>query len=99
MHLSPQWLRLMSVLGRWLCCWCWLSIDAPIVEVQGLFLVLLCNTLCPFLFCNNLDGEERADYCALIVFLVSCGFWCSVVLAHDDVGWSLVCDCCITFFF
>ena len=33
--------------------------------------VLLCVNLCPFLFCNYLDGEERAGCFALFVFLVS----------------------------
>ena len=32
---------------------------------------LLCVTLCLFLFCNHLDGEERVSCFVLCVFLVS----------------------------
>ena len=32
---------------------------------------LVCITLCPFLFCNDLDGEERAGRFAFIVFCLS----------------------------
>ena len=35
-----------------------------------------CTLLCPFLFCNHLDGEERAGCFTLFDFLVSHG--CSV---------------------
>ena len=36
-----------------------LFIIAPIVGVLCLFLVLLCNALCPFQFCNHLDEERE----------------------------------------
>ena len=52
----------------------------------------LCVTLCPFLFCNHIDGEERAGCFALFVFLVSC----CVALPHDATGLSTVCDCGIS---
>ena len=40
MHLSPRWLRLLSVLRLWFCCW---------DSVIGLcFVVRYFNTLCPF---------------------------------------------------
>ena len=29
---------------------------------------------------------------ALIVFLVSCGYFCSVTFLRDVVGWSAMCD-------
>ena len=45
------------------------------------------------LFCNHLDGEERAGCFASFVFLVSRG--CCVALSHDATGLSAVCDCCI----
>ena len=48
----------------------------------------------PFQFRNHLDGEERADYFALIVFLTFCD--CSVALPHGAKGWSAVCDCGIS---
>ena len=35
-----------------------------------LFHVLLCIALCPFYFCNKLDGEEKAGCFTLFVFLV-----------------------------
>ena len=41
-----------------------------------------------FLFCVRLGGEERAGCFALVVFLVSCGCWCSVALTHSAVSWS-----------
>ena len=61
-----------------------------------LFLVLLCDALCPILFCNHLDGDETADFFTLIVFLVPCYCYCRVALPHDAVGWSAVCDCGIS---
>ena len=50
--------------------------------------------MCPFLFCNHLDGEERAGCFALFVFMVSC--YCCVVLPHDVTGVSAVFDCGIS---
>ena len=35
-----------------------------------MFLASLCNTLCPFLFCSHLDGEERAASFTLIVIVI-----------------------------
>ena len=55
---------------------------------------LLCVTLCTFQFCNHLDGEDRAGYFALFVFLVS--RVCCVALPHDATGLSAVCDCGIS---
>ena len=56
--------------------------------------MLLCLNLCPFKFCNHLDGEERAGCFALFVFLVSRD--CCVALPHDAMGLSAVCDCDIS---
>ena len=59
----------------------------PIVCGSSVFVfVLLCITFCPFQFCNYLDEEERADYFAFIVFLMSCYCKCSVALPHGAVG-------------
>ena len=55
-----------------------------------MFYVLLYVTLCPFYFCNHLDGEKRAGCFAQLVFLVShdgC-----VALPRGAVGLSAVCD-------
>ena len=59
-----------------------------------MFFVLLCVTLCPFQFCNHLDGEERAGCFALFVFQVSRD--CFVALSHDATGLSAVYDCGIS---
>ena len=59
-----------------------------------MFYVLLCVTLFPFLFCNHLDGEERAGCFALVVFLVSRD--CCVTLPHNSMGLSAVCGCGIS---
>ena len=58
-----------------------------------LFLIMLCNNLCPFLFCNHPNGEERPGYYTFIVFLMSCDRYCFVALLHGAVGWSARCDC------
>ena len=58
-----------------------------------LVFVMLCITLCPFLFCNHPDEEERAGCFDLMIFLMSCDCKCSVALPHGVVGWSAVCDC------
>ena len=51
-----------------------------------LVFVLSCISLCSFYFCDHLDEEENESCFALIVFLISCGCKCSVVLSHDAVG-------------
>ena len=70
-----------------MCC-CWFVVDCcSHCGVLCLFHVLLYIAMCPFLFCNHLDGEERAGCFTLVVFLVSCssslrcrGLVCSVWL-------------------
>ena len=57
-----------------------------------MFYVLLCVNLCPFQFCNHLDGEERAGCFAL-------SSWCLVIaeaLPRGDKVLSAVCDCDIS---
>ena len=53
---------------------------------------MFCHTLCPFWFCNHLDGEERAG--CLFVFLVPRD--CCVALPHVVTGLSAVYDCGIS---
>ena len=48
--------------------------------------VLVCVTMCPSSFCNHLDGEKRAGWFALFVFLVSHD--CCVAHLHDAMGLS-----------
>ena len=57
-------------------------------------LYFMCVTLCPFLFCIHLDGEERAGCFTLFVFLVSRD--CCVALPHNVMGLSADCDCGIS---
>ena len=54
--------------------------------------VLLCITLCPFLFCNHLEEEEKAGCFAINVLQMYGYYKCSVALHHGAVGWSAVCD-------
>ena len=54
----------------------------------------MCVIVCPFSFCNNLDGEMRTVCFALFVFLVFCD--CFVALPRGDTGLSAVCDCGIS---
>ena len=49
--------------------------------------------LCPFKISKHLDGEERDGCFTIYVFLLSCGYCCSVAPPHGAVGWSAVCDC------
>ena len=42
-----------------------------------LFVIQYCVS---FLFCNDINREERAGYITLIVFLISCDCLCSVAL-------------------
>ena len=54
------------------------------------WLELICDvTLCPFYFCNHLDGQERAGCFALFVLLVSRD--CCMALPRDVMGLSAVC--------
>ena len=64
MHLSLPLRRLLSVLRRWFCCSCW-----SIVCWSSIFVfVLLCITLCSFLFCNHLEETEKAVCFAYISY-------------------------------
>ena len=73
MHLSPRWLRLLSVLRRWFCC-CWLLfIVAPIVGV--------CNYS---MFCCTLLDVHSSIAIILIkkrelVALLNLSSWCLVI--------------------
>ena len=58
--------------------------------------VLVCITLCPSLFCNHLEEEERAGCFAFIVLRLSCCCICSVALPPCAVSWSAICDCGIS---
>ena len=94
MHLSPQWLWLLTVLRQWFCC-CWFVVDCySHCGIMQLFHVLLCVILCSLYFCNHLDGEERSGCFGLFVFLVSRD--CCVALSHDATALSAVCDCGIS---
>ena len=75
--------------------------------IYCLLLLQLWGLLRCFLFCYAilcvlssfaiiLTGK-RIDGCfTLIVFLVFCDCYCSVALPRGAVGWSSVCDCCIS---
>ena len=56
----------------------------------------LCITLCPFLFCNHLEEEEKAGCFAVIVLQMYCYYKCSVALPHGAMGWSAVYECGIS---
>ena len=58
--------------------------------------VLLCNTLCIFLFCNHLEEEDKAACFAIIVLQINCYYKRSVALYRGAVSWSSVCDCGIS---
>ena len=70
----------------------WLLLLPLFVGVLYFVLVLLFSTL----FCNHLDGDERAGCFTLIVFLVSFDYYCSEALPRLAVGWSAVFDCGIS---
>ena len=58
---------------------------------------LLCITLCPFLFCNHLEEEEKAGCSAIIVLQMYCYNKCSVALPHGAVGWFAKCSVIVVF--
>ena len=68
-----------------------------------MYLALFVGVMCLSLFCYAflcpsssgiiLTRRNRAGCFVLVVFLMSCGCWCSVALPHDAVCWSAVCDC------
>ena len=64
------------------------------MEVLCLVFVLLFSTLCPFSFAIIL--MEKSEQVALLYFLMSCGSQCSVAFPHGPMGWSAICDCCIS---
>ena len=50
----------------------------------------------PFLICNHLDGDKRAGFFSLVVFLMHFDCCCSVAQPHVAVGQSAVRDCGIS---
>ena len=67
---------------------------SPIVgfcDCSMFWFALLCVQ---YLFCIHHDGEERASYFVLFVFLVSRD--CCVALSRGVTGLSAVCDCGIS---
>ena len=63
------------------------------VGVLCSYLFVICITLCPFLFCNHLEEDEKVGCFALQMY---CYCKCSVALPHSAVGWPAVCDCGIS---
>ena len=59
-----------------------------------LFHNLLHTALFLVLFCNHIDGQERAGCLSLFVFYMSCS--CYVAHFHDAYGCSIVCECGIS---
>ena len=78
MHLSPPPLVALAVVRS---------------KAVVLLLLIRCCLLFP-LFCNHLDGEERAGCIALFVVLVPRD--CCVALPQDATGLSAICDCGIS---
>ena len=52
--------------------------------------------LCVHFSLNHLAEEERARFFTVIVFLLSCSYNCYISLPHGAMGWSVVCDCGIS---
>ena len=48
--------------------------------------------------CNYLDEEKIAGCLILIVILISCDCLSSVAVPHAALGWSAMCNCCISVF-
>ena len=78
--------------------------------VDSLFIVvpidLECSAWCLYCFAVStlsflssfaiISLSERAAHFTVIVFLLSCGCYCSVFLPQGFLGWSAVCDCGIS---
>ena len=62
-----------------------------LLPLQDSVIVLYFVTLCPFLFCDHLDGKERERELAALLNLVSRD--CCVAIPLSDMGLSAVCDC------
>ena len=65
-----------------------------LLPLQDSAIVLYFVTLCPFLFYNHLDGEERE-----LAALLSLSSWCLMIVVWlflsvaGAMGLSAVCDC------
>ena len=86
-------LLLLLLLLLFFYCFCVLPI---ICASSGFVFVLLCNTLCPFKFCNHLEEEEKAGCFVIGVLQMYSCYKCSVTLPQGAVGWSAVCGCSIS---
>ena len=59
-----------------------------LLPLQDSVIVLFFVTLCPFLFCNHLDGEEKE-----LAALLSLSSWCLVIVVWLFLSVPSVCDC------
>ena len=50
----------------------------------------------PFLVWHHAAGEERAGWPDFIVIWMLSYSYCYLPLPHSDVGWSVLCDCRIS---
>ena len=63
-----------------------------LLPLQDSVIVLHFVTVCSFLFCDHLDGEERASWLLCLVCL-SGSRDCCVAIPLSAMGLSAVCDC------
>ena len=63
-----------------------------LLPLQDSVIVLYFVTLCPFLFCDHLDGEER-ELAALLSLSSSCLVIVVWLFLSVPSGLSAVCDC------
>ena len=93
-HLSPLWLRLLSIL-RWLFCCCWFFVMVtPGVGVLIVTGFVVCYFMSILVLQSSWLGRERVGFFAWFVFLVSCD--CCVALPCDSISLSAACDCGIS---
>ena len=59
------------------------------------FCVCLCFCYA-LLYVHSIEEEEKAGCFAITFLKMYCYYKCSVALPHGAVGWSAVCDCCVS---
>ena len=90
MHISPQWLRLLSVLRRMvvmlLLIHCLLLLPLFVGTMFGHCVVIQYFAIVAFQFRNHLGVEDRAGCFNSTVFLMSCDSQWYVALPNGAVG-------------
>ena len=90
MHLSPQWLWLLSILRRWFCC-CWFVVDCSLWDSVNVLCFAIVRYFVSILVLESSRWEREREMVALLCL----SSWCLMIFVwhpHYATGLHAVCD-------